>query len=52
MPHYRPLRPAGNPFALAIWLGVWTPGGNLKRGYRICGGRLWTGVWCQLTTDN
>lgn len=39
--HYRPLRPGGNPFALAIWLGVWTSGGNLRRGYRIVGGRLW-----------
>jgi len=44
IPHYRPIRPGGNPFALAIWLGVWTPGGNLKRGYRICVGRLWIKV--------
>ncbi len=41
IPHYRPIRPGGNPFALAIWLGVWTSGGNLKRGYRIVVGRLW-----------
>lgn len=41
---YRPLRSAGNPFALAIWLGVWTSGGNLKRGFRISGGRLWVRV--------
>jgi len=41
IPHYRLIRPGGNPFALAIWLGVWTSGGNLKRGYRIMLGRLW-----------
>jgi len=41
MPHYRPIRAAGNPFALAIWLGVWTSGGEFKKGYRIWWGRLW-----------
>jgi len=41
IPRYHPIRPGGNPFALAIWLGVWTSGGNLKDGYRIRVGRLW-----------
>lgn len=41
IPRYRPMRQGGNPFALAIWLGVWTPGGNLEMGYLICMGRLW-----------
>jgi len=44
VPHYRPLRSAGNPFALAIWIGVWVPGGELHRAYRISGGRLWVAV--------
>jgi len=44
-PHYRPMQHVGgNPFALAIWLGVWTPGGSFKDGWRVCVGRLWEEV--------
>lgn len=41
MPHYRPMRDGGNPFALAIWLGAWVVGGKFHRDYRIALGRLW-----------
>jgi len=45
IPHYRPMqRVAGNPFAFAIWLGVWTPGESFKVGWRVCMGRLWERV--------
>jgi len=42
IPHYRPAGlGAFNPFALAIWLGAWTPGGKLDPRYRVRAGRLW-----------
>ena len=43
IPHYHPVVSSlsGSPFALAIWLGVWTSGGPIARGYRIAAGRLW-----------
>lgn len=45
IPHYRPASyDAGNPFALAIWLGAWTPGGPMDSRYRVSAGRLWVDV--------
>jgi len=41
VPHYRPIKCGKNPFALAIWLGVWTPSGKLHGAFRISVGRLW-----------